>query len=303
MKLFLKIIGAIVAILILTFAVLFAIFYFNPELGEEELTPEQIEIYKIYDVVETQAGNVSIDSIDQISEIIVPLAKRWIIGTYPILAGRTHNSLGVLEEDAFTLKVTEEFASRNMTEEDSLQSSVVVNRLGGITFCPTADVYLKYPGNGLYILQYLDIAIHELLHALTCESKIITMFPSVWEESFTEYFTMRVLDKYTGMNTEIILTSPERVEVIKKLLRFVNEEELFRVYMTKDSTALKRSIDGALGRGAYEALYADMEIVFRQSDYTYIENGEGGESGTASNPRVDEARQRIDALLNPTQRH
>lgn len=129
------------------------------------------------------------------------------------------------------------------------------------------------------------------------------MFPSVWEESFTEYFTMRVLDKYTGMNTEIILTSPERVEVIKKLLRFVNEEELFRVYMTKDSTALKRSIDGALGRGAYEALYADMEIVFRQSDYTYIENGEGGESGTASNPRVDEARQRIDALLNPTQRH
>lgn len=302
MKLFLKIIGAIIAILILAFAALFTVFYFNPELGEEELTPEQFEIQKIYDAVETQTGNINIESIDQVSTTIVPLARQLIVGTFPALSSRTINSLSVLDDDAFTLKVTEQYVDRNMTEEDSLQTAVVLNQLGGVTFCPTADVYLNYPGNGLYILQYLDTTIHELLHALTCESEISAEFPAVWEESFAEYYTMRVLSKYTGMNADSISSSPERVKVIKNIHKFIRDDELFRIYLTKDGAALARSIDSALGRGTYDALNADMEIVFRQSDYTYIEHGEGGESGIASNPRVDDALQRIDNRLNPVGR-
>lgn len=302
MKLFLKIIGAIVAVLILGFAALFAVFYFNPELGQEELTPEQKEIYKIYDAVETQTGNINIETIDQVSTTIVPLARQLIVDTFPVLASRTINSLSVLEDDAFILKVTEQFVNRNMTDEDSLQSAVVVNRLGGVAFCPTADVYIKYPGNGLYILYYLDTAIHELLHALTCESKIGKSFSSAWEESFTEYFTMRVLSKYIGMNTDRISSSPERIKVIKNLHKFISGDELFRIYLTKDGSALERSIDNALGRGAFDALNADMEIVFRQSEYTYIEHGEAGEIGTTSNPRVDDALQRINDRLNPVGR-
>lgn len=298
MKKFLKVVGAIIVILILAFASLFAIFYFNPEFGEEELTPEQVEIQKIYDAVETQAGNVNIESIDQINTIIIPLARQLIVGTFPALASRTIKSLSVLEDDEFTLKVTEQYVKRNMTEEDSLQSAVVVNQLAGVAFCPTADVYLNYPGNGLYILYYLDTAIHELLHALTCESKISAEFSSVWEESFTEYFTMRVLSKYIGMNTDRISSSPERIKVIKNLHKFVRGDELFRIYLTKDGAALERSIDNALGRGTYDTLNADMEIVFRQSVYTYIEHSEEGENGTAGNSRVDDALQRIDARLN-----
>ncbi len=299
MKLFLKIIGAIIAVLILAFAALFAVFYFNPELGEEELTPEQVEIQKIYDAVETQTGNIHIESINQINTIIIPLARQLIVGTFPTLASRTVNSVSVLEDDAFNLKVAEQYVKRNMTEEDSLQTAVVLNQLGGVAFCPTADVYLKYPGNGLYILYYLDTAIHELLHALTCESKISAEFPAVWEESFTEYFTMRVLSKYIGMNTDRISSSPERIKVIKNLHKFVSGDELFRIYLTKDGAALEKSIDNALGRGTYDALNADMEIVFRQSEYTYIEHSEEGEIGTASNPRVEDALQRIDNRLNP----
>lgn len=297
MKLFLKIIGAIVAILILAFFVLAAYFYFNPE-PEEVLSSEQIEVNRIYNAVETRTGNVNIESIDQINSVIVPIAKQWVIGTFPILAGRTPNNLSVLEEDAFTLRVTEEYANSNMTDVDSLEISVAIERIAGITFCPDADVYLKYPGGGLYTLEYLHTAIHELLHALTCESKISATFPAVWEEYFTDYFTMRVLSKYIGMNTDIIAVSPEGVKIIRDLSRIIGEQELFRIYLTKDGVAFKRVIDNALGRGAYDALYADMDIVFRQSDYTYIEHGDGEENGTASNPRVDEALKRIDMRLN-----
>jgi hypothetical protein len=303
MKLFLKIIGAIVAILILAFVALFAVFYFNPELGEEELTPEQTEINKIYNAVETQTGDINIESIDQINSVIVPIAKQWVVGTFPILAGRTPNSLSVLEKDPFILRVTEEYANSNMTDVDSLEISVAIERLDGVTFCPDADVYLRYPRGGLYALEYLHTAIHELLHALTCESPISTTFPAVWEEYFTDYFTMRVLSKHIGINTDIIAVSPEGVKIIRGLSRIIGEQELFNIYLTKDGVAFKRLVDSALGRGTYDALYADMEIIFRQSDYTYtdytyIENGESGESGAASNPRVDEALQRIDARLN-----
>lgn len=290
MKLFLKIIGGIVSILILAFLALATYFYFNPDV-EEVLTPEQIEINKIYDSVDTQTGNLTINSIDQIGEIIIPLAKQIIVRAYPELSGRTFGKLIVLEEDAFTLKVTEEFVRRNMSEEESLKSPVVVDRLGGTTFCPGADVYYKYLGPDLYNLEYLHIAVHELLHALTCESKISKTFPAVWEESFTEYFTMRVLSKYIGTDAEIISSSPERLKIIRGLSKFIRDDELFRMYMTKDGAALKRSIDNRLGAGSYESLYTDMEIVFRQSDYTYIENG------SVSNPRVDEALRRINDLI------
>lgn len=300
MKTFLKVIGAIVSVLILAFFALAAYFYFNPE-PELILSPQQIEVDKIYNAVETQTGNIYIESIDQINSVIIPIAKQWVTGTFPILAGRTFNSLSVLEKDPFILKVTEEYANSNMTDDDSLKISVAIERLGGVTFCPDADVFLKYSRGGLYTLEYLHTAIHELLHALTCESTISTTFPAVWEEYFTDYFTMRVLSKYIGMNTDIIAVSPEGVEIIGHLSRLIGDRELFNIYLTKDGIAFKRLVDNALGRGAYEALYADMEIVFRQSDYTYIENGEGGESGTASNPRVDEARQRIDVLLNSGQ--
>ena len=298
MKLFLKIIGGIVAFIILAFFALAAYFYFNPELGEEELTPQQIEVNRIYNAVETQTGNINIESIDQISSVIVPIAKQWVVGTFPILAGRSPNSLSVLEKDPFILKVTEEYANSNMTDVDSLEISVAIERLDGVTFCPDADVYLRYSRGGLYTSEYLHTAIHELLHALTCESTISTTFPAVWEEYFTDYFTMRVLSKYIGMNTDIIAVSPEGVKIIRDLSRIIGEQELFRIYLTKDGVAFKRVIDNALGRGSYDALYADMDIVFRQSDYTYIEHGEGEEKGTVSNPRVDEALRRIEARLN-----
>lgn len=302
MKKFLKVAGVVVALLILTFFAFAAYFYFNPE-PELVLSPQQIEVDRIYNAVETQTGNINIESIDQISTVIVPLARLWVNGVYPALAGRTFNSLSVLEEDAFTLSVTEEYANSNMTDDDSLEISVVIERLSGVTFCPDADVYLKYPGGGLYTLEYLHTAIHELLHALTCESKTSTTFPAVWEEYFTEYFTMRVLSKYIGMDADIVSGSKKEIEIIKHLSRIIGDKELFRIYLTKDGVALKRSIDNALGRGSYEALYADMDIIFRQSDYTYIENGEGGENGNASNPRVEEAQQRIDARLNQRLRY
>ena len=302
MKKFLKVVGAIVAVLILAFFALAAYFYFNPELGEEELTPQQVEIQKIYDAIETQTGNINIESIDQITSVVVPIAKQWVTGAFPILAGRTPNSLSVLEQDAFTLKVTEEYANSNMTDDDSLEISVAIERLGGVTFCPDADVFLKYSRGGLYTLEYLHTAIHELLHALTCETTISKTFPAVWEEYFTDYFTIRVLSKNIGMNADIIAISPEGVEIVRHLSRLIGDKELFNIYLTKDGIAFKRLVDNALGRGSYEALYADMDIVFRQSDYTYIENGEGEENGTASNPRVDEAQKRIDARLNPGQR-
>lgn len=290
MKLFLKIIGAIVAVLILVFFVFATYFYFNPE-PEKILSPEQMEIQKILDALEVKVGDITIESIDQITTIIVPLARQLITKTYPVLSAKPIGSVHVLEEDAFTLKVTEEFVNRNLTEEESLQMAVVVNRLGGIAFCPSADVYLKYPGGGFYTLYYLETAIHELLHALTCENKINTAFPAVWEETFTEYFTLRVLSKYIGMNTDVISSAPERLDIIKRLQKFITEEELFRIYMTKDNLSLEKYIDTTLGRGTYDKLNANMEIVFRQSDYTYIENG------STSNPRVDEALRSIDDLM------
>jgi hypothetical protein len=303
MKRFLKVVGVIIAVLILAFFALAAYFYFNPEFGQEELTPEQLEINKIYYAIETQTGNIDIESIDQINSIIVPIAKQWVTGTFPVLAGRTPSSLSVLEEDAFALKVTEKRRNSNMTNDEALKISVAIERIAGITFCPPADVYISYPGGGLYTLVYLHTAIHELLHALTCESKTSTKFPAVWEEYFTDYFTMRVLSRYIGMNSDIMAISPSGVGITRHLSRLIGDQELFRIYLKKDTAKLKRSIDSALGRGSYEALYADMEIIFRQSDYTYIENGEGGESGTASNPHVEEALQRIDARLNPGQRY
>jgi len=282
MKKTFKVIGAVLAIAILGFISMVIYFILNPEPTEIEQAEKSAEI---------KTGIAEINSIDQMEKELIPLSKQLIIAKYPIFQGRVFGEVYNLDKDNFIKRVTKELQDPKMSKEESVQLAVSVGNMQGITFCPDADVYLMYLGNTLPVNAYLHHAIHELLHSVACSKGANFALPSVWEESFTDYFTANIMSDYLGMDVDSFMAFPMEIKIVRLLSNFISEDELLSIYRTKNITLLENLIDKKIGKGSYRLIYEDMEIIYREKKYN--------ENGVINNPIINDAMIRVEKLLNP----
>lgn len=279
-KIFILTIIIIISIAIILFVGFVLYEYFSPT-----------EVQKLEESIKQKTGLTEINSIEQIESKLIPLSKQLIIEKYPSFSNRSVGGIYVLDSEDFKAAVKKESADPDMSTEESKQLAVSDDKLEGTTFCPDSKVYLKYVGNELSVASYLHHTVHETLHGLTCDTVTGTnkSLPSVWEESLTDYFTSNIITDYTKINADVGTAFPYQIEIVRLLEKVVTEDQLLKVYLTKDENLLKALIESKSGEGSYKALYSDSNIVYREVVYD--------ENGNNTNPRVDEALSRIKIQL------
>jgi len=215
---------------------------------------------------------------EKIKQQLVPLSIKIINDKYPFTKSKVVK-VHVLDTDEYNKTVNKEMSTTSKEPSHNLSITVAVSE--GMTFCPDANVYLKYSGDKIKKSSYVHNVIHELLHGLTCDTTYNNnkVMSSVLEESLTEYFYFKVLSDYLKTEDGLPLSFPNQFKTIQLLSNIIPEEQLLNIYIAKDEGLFKKNIDVKLGNGSYDKLYKDMDFVYR-------------------NPKSsDEAMQRIEKLL------
>ncbi|HEX7017822.1 MAG TPA: hypothetical protein VF209_02860 [Patescibacteria group bacterium] len=97
--------------------------------------------------------------------------------------------------------------------------------------------------------DYLATLVHEQLHYVSYISKERRL-PQFFEEGLTEHFSRRIVEKYTGVKTD--LGYPIISRVIEQMAKDIPEDKLAEIYFTKNEDMLRQILDEKYGEGFYE---------------------------------------------------
>ena len=128
------------------------------------------------------------------------------------------------------------------------------------------EIFFKYLGNKASVSEYLVYSIHELFHAYS-DDKSKDFLPPVWEEGITEYFTLKILEKYTNVESSSYSSYPYQSRLIKLLSNIISDEEIMDIYINKDEDKLKNIIDEKFGKGNYNNILLIMNSIYYNSSY------------------------------------
>lgn len=165
-----------------------------------------------------------------------------------------------------TLKDSQYYLAENQKIKETLvsyqelirsQKDVTPNELGLFEPPNLIKVVLESTSDKA-IADYLAIAIHEFLHYTSYVSEERSL-PQFFEEGLTEYYTRKIISNQLKSKTNV--GYPVIVRIIQKMAQDVSEDELIRIYFTKDEKTLIAYLNDKYGSNFYKDSQYYFEIL------------------------------------------
>jgi hypothetical protein len=242
---------------------------------------------EINQIINNKLNLNKITSIPEIEQNIIPLSYNLIINKYPIFSNKKINKWYVLEPQQYKTEILKIYKNNSLVKDRADESVIGIDTQDAVTFCPPT-IYLKYLRDKRSVTEYLIHSIHESFHALSCNSNITNVLPPVWEESMTDYLTLQTFENFTGIPSEDEMAFPYEIRVMKNLVKFIPEDKIIEIYLSKNTINLSNEIDERFSKGSYELITKDLNIIFTKVTYN---------NGFQYNKEVDDALERIQKIL------